>query len=270
VQTATLQVLTTAKEAGTGGGFRYAVLGPLRVQGQDIGATVSSRKVQTTLAMLLIRAGQTVTIDELSAEIWGDEQPRKAIGCLHVYISQLRKLLSNPGSKESPIVTHRPSGYLLQVAADEIDLHVFRRLMSVGRAHLRNGRAEEALTAFDATLKLWRGLALTDLWNSPAISAFAACLEEERMDCVEMLIESALQLGQVRDLIGPLYALTSEYPLREAFHRQLMLALYRAERRADALGAYRTAARTLRLEVGLDPGRALRELQQRILLDDVG
>jgi DNA-binding SARP family transcriptional activator len=268
VQTATVQLLAGGEENSADGRFRYKILGPLRVQGQDTGAIINSRKIQTTLALLLIRAGRVVTTDELCAEIWGNELPRRAVACLHVYISQLRKFLSYPDRDGSPIVTRRPSGYSLQVAPDELDLNTFRRLAHSGRSHLRNGCAEEARKALDSTLRLWRGAALDGLWNSPAISAFAACLEEERLECIEMFIESALCLGQERDLISSLYALTNEYPLREAFHRQLMLALYRAERRGEALGAYRTAARTLRLELGLDPGRALRELQQRILLDD--
>jgi DNA-binding SARP family transcriptional activator len=242
-------------------------LGPLRARGCTSDSAINARKIQLVLAILLIKHDQVVTIDQLSAEIWGDHAPRRATAALQVYISQLRKFLGRASGLESPIVT-RPPGYVLTVGPDELDLYIFQSLVRQGREHARAQRHEEAAASLESALGLWRGPVLSSLRDSPAVNAFAAWLEEARLECAEMLVESTLALGRHRDLIGFLYGLTAENPLREVFHRQLMLALYRAERQADALKAYRQARETLNTELGLEPCRALRELHRAILLAD--
>jgi DNA-binding SARP family transcriptional activator len=247
--------------------MRYEILGPLRVvDGGDV-SLISARKIETVLAVLLIRSDLVVPRDQLAAEIWGDRPPRRATDGLHVYISQLRKFLHRPDRPHSPVVTQYP-GYLLRKGSDEIDLHIFIELVGQGRSHARQLRHEQAIDCFDRALGLWRGLLLGDLRGGPIIDGFGTWLLESRLECLELLAESNLALGRHRELIGRLYSLTTENPLREAFHRQLMLALYRSERQADALRAYQTARKTLREELGLEPGRPLQSLHRAILAAD--
>jgi DNA-binding SARP family transcriptional activator len=247
--------------------LRYEILGPLQIRDALGIVPINAKKIQTLLAVLIIRANEVVSIEQLTTEIWGPHSPRRATATLYVYVSQLRKLLSREGGGNNPIVT-RPTGYLLSAAPQEPDLHIFGQLIQLGRTHTKRDQHERAVECFDAALRLWRGPALSTLRDSPMVNAFAAWLEEIRLECVEMLVESNMALGRHRDLIGYLYAFTAENPLREAFYRQLMLALYRAERQADALKVYRSARSTLRNEIGLEPGRSLRELHRAILLAD--
>ena len=245
----------------------YQVLGALRVVDDNGSATIGAYKVKTLLGVLLVRANQVVSTDQLLAELWGDTPPRRAVAGLHVYISQLRKFLADHVDRPDPLVTRAP-GYLLQVGSEELDLLVFRRLVQRGRSSMRAGRHEEASAAFSSALDLWRGPTLGDLRDGEIIGRFVAWLEELRLECIEMLVECDFVLGRHRELVGFLYDLVSEHPLHEAFYRQLMLALYRCERRADALRVYKSARETLTAELGLEPCRALRDLHHAILLDD--
>lgn len=247
--------------------MRYETLGPLRVIDGDRPSFISARKIETVLAVLLIRSDRVVSFDQLMDEIWGDHPPRRASAALHVYISQLRKFLHRPEQSANPIVTLAP-GYLLRKGSDEIDFHVFTQLTDQGRAHIKEGRHEEAAACFDRALGLWHGPALDNLRSGPIIDSFVTWLAESRLECLEMLADTRLQLGRHRELVGRLYSLIAEYPFREAFYRQLMLALYRSERQADALRVYQLARATLHNELGLEPCRALRNLQQAILAAD--
>jgi DNA-binding SARP family transcriptional activator len=247
--------------------MRYEILGPVRVTVDDRAFFVSAGKVETVLAALLIRAGQVVTIDQLMREIWGEAAPRQAVPALQVYISQLRKFLSRSGQGAKPIST-RPPGYQLRLGADEFDLSDFQHLMSLGREYVRQQRYEQAATALSGALSYWRGPVLGRARRGPILEGFVAWLEEARLECVEMLTDVRLMLGRHRELVAELFSLTAEYPLREAFYRQLMLALYRSDRQADALRAYQSARRVLNEELGLEPCRALQDLQRSILMAD--
>lgn len=247
--------------------MRYEILGPLRVVDGDTSSSISARKIEIALAVLLIRADQVVTHDQLMTEIWGDRPPRRATAGLHVYISQLRKFLYRPGRLENPVVT-RQSGYLLRTGSDELDVRIFLDLVKQGRANVREERYEEAVHRFESALALWRGPVLGDLRDGPVVSGYTTWLAEARLECLEMLADVCLRLGRHRELVGRLYSLTAENPLCETFYRQLMVALYRSERQADALIVYQSARRTLQDELGLEPGRALREVQQAILSAD--
>lgn len=249
-------------------GLRFDILGPLRVRTGRETIAVNARKLQILLTLLLIQGDQVVSIEQLTAQIWGDRVPSRARAGVHVYISQLRKLLAPCGTdQENPLQTRSP-GYLLATEPGDLDLHLFQNLAEQGRLHAQARRHEEAVECFDAALRLWRGPALNGLRDCAAIDAFATWLEEIRLRCTELSIESSLHLGRHHDVIGTLYTLATDHPLREAFHRQLMLALYRAERRADALAAYRTARERLRQDLGLEPCRALQDLHRSILLGD--
>lgn len=249
--------------------LRFDILGPLRVRAGQETIAISAQKPQILLALLLIHGDQVVSIEQLTAQIWGDHVPRRARAAVHVYVSQLRKLLTTGGDPEqaSPLQTCCP-GYVLATRPGDLDLHVFQDLTEQGRLHAHARRHEEAVDCFDAALRLWRGPALNGLRDCAAIEAFATWLEEIRLRCTELSIESSLHLGRHHDVIGTLYTLTADHPLREAFYRQLMLALYRAERRADALAAYRTARERLRQDLGLEPCHALQDLHRSILLGD--
>lgn len=249
--------------------MRYELLGPLRVVGEEgESATIGAQKIERLLAVLLIRADQVVATEQLMTEIWGDQVPRRATAGIHVYVSQLRKFLARCGAADGPLMT-RPPGYLLRTGDDVLDYQDCLRLVGWGRDHARERRYEEASACFENALKMWRGPVLGDLSShGPIIEGFATWLGETRLECVEMLNDAQLQLGRHRELVGRLYSLTAEHPLREAFSRQLMLALYRSERQADALEVYRSVRRTINEELGLEPCRALQELQRGILTAD--
>lgn len=249
--------------------MKYEILGPLRVVEGDQISLISAPKSEQLLTILLIRANQVVTIEQLIGELWGDRAPRRAMASLYVYISQLRKFLSAMRRVESPIVT-RPSGYLLRLGSDELDFHLFQNLVNVGRECAKDRRLEEAVVAFEHALSLCRNPTLGSLDNGPIGYGFVAWLTEARLECVEMLLDFQLQLGRHRELVGQLYSLTAEHPLREAFYCQLMLALYRCDRQADALAVYRSARGTLHAELGLEPCRSLQDLQRGILTADQG
>ncbi len=247
--------------------MKYEILGPLRVIEGDRASFIGAPKTEQLLAILLIRADQVVTIDQLIAELWGDHAPRRAMAGLYVYVSQLRKFLASAGKAESPILT-RPSGYLLRLGPDQLDFCLFQDLVNLGREQAREGRHDRAVASFEHGLSLWRGPLLSSLSNGPIGYGFVAWLTEARLECTEMLIDAQLQLGRHRELVGRLYSLTAENPLREIFYRQLMLALYRSDRQADALAVYHRARQTLHHELGLEPCRALQELQRGILMAD--
>ncbi|MFD2768416.1 AfsR/SARP family transcriptional regulator [Micromonospora eburnea] len=247
--------------------MRYEVLGPLRVLDGDQVSTISAPKIEIVMTVLLVRSDQVVTLEQLMAEIWGDQLPRRATAGVHVYISQLRKFLSRPERPDSPVVT-RPSGYLLRKGSDELDLHIFLQSVEEGRGHFRDQRYEQAVACLDQALAQWRGPLAGDLRAGRIIDGFAAWLAETRLECLEMLMESQLHMGRHREIVGRLYSLTLEHPLREAFYRQLMLALYRSERQADALRVYQGARAMLNEELGLEPCRGLQALNRAILVAD--
>lgn len=247
--------------------MRYQILGSLRVVDDPNVSFVGARKVKTLLAVLLIRANQVVSADQLLAELWGQRPPRRAVAGLHVYVSQLRKFLAGAAPGGNPVITRAP-GYLMHVGSDDLDLLVFRRLVQKGRAHLRAGRFEEASAVFASALALWRGPVLDDLRGSEIVSRFVAWVDELRLECLEMQAECDFTLGRHRERVGSLYELVAEHPLHEAFYRQLMLALYRGERRAEALQVYQMAWDTMTGELGLEPCRALQDLHHAILLGD--
>lgn len=248
--------------------MRYEVLGDLRVADESNYAYISARKVAILLALLVIRRGGFVSVSQIIDEIWEDRPPAKANGALHVYVCQLRKFLKNLSTTDSQVLT-RSSGYLLHLGKDELDLQIFQDLIQQGREQMQDRRFREAAQSFDDALALWRGPALTDLEGGPIIRAFAAWVDEIRLECVELRIEAGFALGRHREHVGQLYALTSEHPLREVFYRQLMLALYHSDLQADALRVYQSARDTLRQELGLDPCRRLRDLHRSILTSDI-
>jgi DNA-binding SARP family transcriptional activator len=247
--------------------MRYEILGPLRVISDEGQRSLTAQKTELLLAALLIQADQVLTVDQLVAEIWPAGSPRRAIATLQVYVSQLRKFLGRREHSKHPIRTH-PSGYMLCLDSDRTDFHAFTDLMSAGRRDARVENHESARSSFESALGLYRGRAIGGASGGPIIGQFSTWLEESRLECTESLIESQMALGRHRDIIGQLYSLTVEHPFRETFYRQLMLALYRSERQADALRVYKSARTTLHSELGVEPCRQLQELQHAVLVAD--
>jgi SARP family transcriptional regulator, regulator of embCAB operon len=244
--------------------LRYEILRPLRVVDENGARSITAPKVELLLAVLLSRADQLVTTSTIMAELWPEQPPRRAAAGLHVYVSQLRKFLHRPDRARSPIVTHK-AGYLLTLDSDELDAEIFLRLARLGREHAQAGRLVQAEDCLERALGLWRGPLFGDLKRGQRLSAYAVWLTQEKLDWVELLIDVRLALGAHRAVISELYALIEEYPLRESFYRQLMLALYRSERQAEALRVYQTAWRVLDSELGVAPCRSLQRIHSDIL-----
>jgi predicted ATPase/DNA-binding SARP family transcriptional activator len=226
----------------------FRVLGPLEVLEEGQTLDVVGQKPRLLLAVLLLHANEVVSTDRLIEAVWEDDPPRTAHKALQVHVSRLRKLLGN-----ERLQTKAP-GYVLRVADEELDVERFRRLLA-------DGRPRDALA-------LWRGPPLADHSYTRFAQAEVARLEELRITALEDRIEADLAAGEHTALVGELEELVREHPLRERLHGQLMLALYRAGRQADALEAYQGARRTLTEELGIEPRRELRELQQAILSQD--
>ena len=237
--------------------MEFRILGPLEVVDDGRELPVGGAKQRALLALLLLHANRVVSRDRLIDELWEDDPPETARTALQVHVSQLRKVLGR-----ERIVTQVP-GYLVRVEPDELDLERFERMLS-GIEHGDSARAAETLRE---ALALWRGLPLGNLDGSFA-SAERARLEERHVLALEQRIDAELALGLHAELVPELEALVRENPLRERLRAQLMLALYRSGRQADALEVYRQGRRLLADELGLEPGEELRRLEKAILEHD--
>lgn len=245
--------------------MRYEILGPLRVVHDGGERPIRAEKLAVVLAVLLIRAEQVVTAEQLMTEIWGEQLPQRAGAGVQVHVSRLRKLLQHCGQPENAIVT-RSGGYILHAMGSELDVEAFHRLLALGRRSTAEGLHADASACFERALGLWRGPALGGLSAGPIVHGFRKRLSEERIECTEMLVDCQLELSRHHELVAPLSSLIAEHPFREKFHWQLMLALHRSNRRDDALRTYESARRTFDRELGLEPGHKLRELHQAVLM----
>src|ERR671931_556291 len=240
----------------------FGLLGPLSVSREGTELTLGGPKQRALLAILLLDANQAVSADRLIDALWGDHPPDTAKNTLQVYVSQLRKLLP-----EGSLETVAP-GYRLAVDPHALDLSRFEELAQQGRAALGIGDAATAAQALGAALALWRGPALADLALEEFAQAEAARLEELRLGVLEDRIEADLALGRHGPLVAELEHLIVENPFRERLRAQLMLALYRSGRQAEALAVYQRTRRTLVDELGIEPAESLRQLEQAILAHD--
>ena len=240
------------------GRLDFRVLGPLEVVGDQGAVALAQGKARAALGVLLIHANKVVATDRLIDDIWGAQPPATALKSVHVYVSQLRRSLG-----ADAIVT-RPPGYQLRLEPGQLDLHRFERLWEEA-AHAEPATAAATLRE---ALALWRGPPFADFTYDAFAQATIARLEELRLACLEDRVEADLASGRHSSLVGELEALVAEHPLRERLRTQLILALYRSGRQAEALNAYQDARRTLVDELGIEPGRSLRELHQAILQQD--
>jgi len=224
--------------------------------------TPAGPKQRALLALLLLHPDEVVSVDRLIDGLWGEEPPATAASALRVHVAQLRKVLSGNGATR--LATRSP-GYVLEVDRDLVDVHRFERLHSEGNRALADGELSRAADAFRAALALWRGPALADLADAPFAPFVCMRLEESKLGCISGRIECSLGLGAGSELVPELESLVAEHPLHERFREQLMLALYRSGRQAEALEIYREARRRFASELGLEPGPELRRLERAIL-----
>jgi DNA-binding SARP family transcriptional activator/class 3 adenylate cyclase len=245
----------------------FRILGPLEALEDGERVALGGSKRRAVLALLLLHVGETITTDRLVDELWGEEQqPAAAAKTAQVHISRLRKALADAGAAD--LLVTRENGYELVVEPERIDAHRFERLVAEGGSALAAGQPHAALEALEGALSLWRGAPLADLAYEPFVQQEAAHLEELRVTALEQLVEAKLAVGRHAEVIGQLEQLVSEHPYRENLRAQLMLALYRADRQADALQAYQDARRKLVDELGIEPGERLRELERAVLAQD--
>ena len=244
--------------SGTVGSVEFRVLGPLEVRERDAAVALGGSRQRAVLAALLLRANETASIGYLAEAVW-DSPPATPASNLRTYVSGLRQCL---GAER--LVT-RPGGYALVVDDGELDLAEFEQLSAVGDEALRNANVQEAAEAFDRALRLWRGGPLEGSAAGPLLQAEVTRLEELRLAVVERHVTARLALGQHADLVGELRRLVADHPLREELWGQLMLALDRSGRRAEALHTYQEVYRLLDAELGVAPGQALRDLHAGLL-----
>jgi predicted ATPase/DNA-binding SARP family transcriptional activator len=249
--------------------MEFRILGPLEVLDEDRSLALGGSKRRALLALLLLHRGETLGAERLIEELWGGRPPATAAKSLRVHVSRLRKaLVAGRGEGWGELVVTRGHGYQLMLDPERVDAHRFERLLSEGRSELAAGRPERAALALEEGLSLWRGRPLDDLAYEPFARREIDRLEDLQVAAIEELVEARLALGRHAEVVAQLESLIADYPYRERLRVQLMLALYRCDRQADALQAYQDARRTLVDELGIEPGERLRELERAILAQD--
>jgi len=244
----------------------FRILGPLEALDGDQRVPLPGGRGRALLALLILNVGKVVSTERLIDDLWGETVPPTVQTALHGLVSDLRKRLEPTRTKgEAPAVLRTaPPGYLLAVEPTCVDANRFRRLLEEARA----GEAAERAATLREALGLWRGPALADFTYEPFAQREIATLEELRLEAIEQRVDADMAVGLENELVAELEALAAEHPFRERLRGQLMLALYRTGRQADALEVYRDARRTLVEELGIEPGAALRQLEQAILRQD--
>jgi YVTN family beta-propeller protein len=241
--------------------MEYRVLGPLEVRHGEESLPLGGHKQRALLALLLLNANRVVSRDRLIDTLWEDEPPETAVQSLQVYVSRLRKMLPT-----ETLITC-PPGYRLEVAADELDLQRFKWLVGEAREAVARDDTNKASALLRDALALWRGAALEEFACDSFAKAEIGRLEGERLCAVEDRIDAELRLGRHAEVIGELEKLIAENPHRERLRGQLMLALYRSGRQAEALAAYQDARCAL-VEIGIEPSPGLQRLEKAILTHD--
>jgi DNA-binding SARP family transcriptional activator len=236
------------------------ILGPLEVSDETGHVALGGPKQRGLLAILVLEVGRVVSTDRLIDLLWGQEAPRTANASLQNSVGRLRRALG------AEVLETRSPGYVLNVDADQIDARRFERAL----ADARRLPAQERRERLQAALALWRGAALAEFAFDDFAQAEIRRLEELRLIAHAERIDADLELGRHGDVIGELEALVSEHPLRETFRTQLMLAMYRAGRQAEALDVYQDARARFIDELGIEPGPELKRLQSEILRHEAG
>jgi DNA-binding SARP family transcriptional activator len=246
--------------------IEFLVLGPLEVRRGGQVVPVRGWREQAVLAMLLLADGETVTVERLVEAVWDGGPPRGAVKAVRNCVSALRGRIAESGGPVVPIQA-TPAGYRLPLEAARLDARDFRRQVDAARRLAGAGRVADAAAGLRAALALWRGPALAGVRGRVAQDC-AARLDELRMTALEDCLELELALGRHRHIVGELQALARECPLRERVAGQLMLALYRSGRQAEALDAYLQLAKRLAEGLGIDPAADIARLHAAILRQD--
>ena len=246
----------------------FCILGPLEVRLGGRPLNLGGARQRGVLALLLLDANQVVSADRLIDELWGDAPPADASAALQAHVSRLRKLIEPERDGEPRVIRTVSPGYVIDVAPEELDLLRFDGLVARARTLQDEHDPERSAATLREALALWRGRPLADLENEPFAGEPVRELDERWLEAVELRVDADLAAGRHDELVRELAALTRRHPLRERLHRQLMLALYRSGRQAEALEAYAELRGTLVEEVGLEPSRESRELQEAILRQD--
>jgi DNA-binding SARP family transcriptional activator len=241
--------------------LEYRVLGPLEVITDGSPMALGGAKQRALLALLLLEGGRAVSTRRLTDDLWGATPPVSAAKALQVYVSQLRKALGGDA------IETRPDAYVVRSAGISLDLTRFEELAEAGRSQVSAGRPVEGARLFAEALALWRGDALEGL-DEPGLAPLRARLDELRLVVYELWADARLAAGRHAELVPELALLAERHPLRERLHEQLMLALYRDGRQAEALAAFRRLRDRLNDELGLEPRSRVRRLEQSILRQD--
>ncbi|HEY0812269.1 MAG TPA: BTAD domain-containing putative transcriptional regulator [Pseudonocardia sp.] len=250
--------------------IEFRLLGQVEAWRDGTRVELGGPKQRAVLAALLVRAGRVVSQDQLIDDLWPADPPARAAATVQVFVSNLRRALEPDRPRGAParlLVTSAP-GYVLRADPGAIDAHEFVRLAGEGRAALEDDDAERAARLLTEAARLWRGAALADVADAPFALAEASRLEEQRRRCAEDLVDAELASGRHSAVVAELEQQVAEQPLRERPRAQLMLALYRSGRQADALAVYRDGSRILRDELGIEPGASLKALHHAVLAQD--
>ncbi|WP_438484469.1 AfsR/SARP family transcriptional regulator [Streptomyces sp. S186] len=247
--------------------MRFSILGPLSVTGNGSGGTPSAPKHRQMLVLLLMNANRVVSMAQFVEELWDYSPPPRAVAAVHTYVMQLRRILRSggvPPAGPGRLVT-RDQGYLLRVHDGELDLHSYEHRLRAGRAALDAGALDAGARHIRAAHAMWRGPVIVDAPAGPLLRAALAALERDRLAHVVRRVDAELRLGRHHQLLAELHALVHQDPTHEQLTGQLMLALYRSGRRADALTAFHRLCRALREELGTSPGQDIHHLVTDIL-----
>ena len=238
--------------------IRYAILGPVALCDGERRVAIGGPRQVALLVLLLLNGNRAVSCDELIETLWGDRGPDGALKRLQVAIVRLRHTIADHVPRDESVLRTVSCGYLLELLPGQVDADVFQTRAEEGRRALQEGDAPRARDLLREALGLWRGPALADVGYEDFALAEIRRLEELRLAALESRIEAELRLGEHGGLISELESLVGTHPARERFMAQLMLALYRCGRQADALDAYTRARDHLSRELGLQPGPELR------------
>jgi len=249
----------------------FRILGPLEVRDGDRELSLGGRQQRALLALLLLHANEVVPVNQIVDELWPEAPPTSATKSLQALVSRLRRTLEgepsarNGDAEDNGVVLTRAHGYVLTVAPGELDRDRFESLLGAGRRALAAGHAKEASATLREALALWRGPPLAEFAHDSFAQVEIARLDELRLSALEERIEADLAAGRSAEVVAEVQALVAAHPLRERLRGQLMLALYRSGRQAEALSAYQEARRLLVDQLGIEPSQALQRLERAIL-----
>nr|WP_158883090.1 AfsR/SARP family transcriptional regulator [Amycolatopsis anabasis] len=249
--------------------MQLGVLGPLLVAKDGVSYVPSAPKARQLLALLLINANEFVSVDYCIEELWSTDPPKSVMSTLQTYVLQIRRLLrSIPDGAGGDLLLTRKQGYQLLVPRESFDRAIFDRLVLDAHTALACNEDYRAAELFRSALALWRGPVLVDVLPGPAISAYQLEMKECRLGVLEQRIEADLRLGRHGGLLGELRKLADAYPMHENIHAQLMVALYRSGRQAEAARVFHRLSRVLGDQLGLLPCPRMQRLYEAIIAAD--